>query len=121
MPSNRTEAKVVAGCVFCPHCGRLLDLSAVEGDVRCTICNFTQSFETLEGIEVVTRSRPNAFASANRAIVLAKSKMGAKRAEAATINEKCPKCGNPEMTFHTMQLRSADEGQTIFYSCRKCG
>lgn len=40
--------------------------------------------------------------------------------EGAKIKERCPKCGNHEMTFHTMQLRSADEGQTVFYSCPKC-
>ena len=36
------------------------------------------------------------------------------------IAEECPQCGRMEMTFKTAQLRSADEGQTIFYFC-KCG
>ena len=34
--------------------------------------------------------------------------------------EACPKCGKREMTFTTAQLRSADEGQTIFYTCQAC-
>jgi DNA-directed RNA polymerase I subunit RPA12 len=39
------------------------------------------------------------------------------------IDESCPKCGRQEMTFTTAQLRSADEGQTIFYKCnnKHCG
>jgi DNA-directed RNA polymerase I subunit RPA12 len=41
--------------------------------------------------------------------------------EGATIKERCPKCDAPEMVFHTAQLRSADEGQTIFYNCVRCG
>ena len=44
-----------------------------------------------------------------------------KRKQLATIDETCPNCGFEEMTFYTMQLRSVDEGQTVFYSCVPCG
>lgn len=36
------------------------------------------------------------------------------------VDETCPKCNNRGMEFYTMQLRSADEGQTVFYECPKC-
>ena len=39
----------------------------------------------------------------------------------ATVDEECPKCGNPIVEFYTMQMRSVDEGQTVFYECPKCG
>ncbi|KRH95114.1 RNA polymerase I transcription factor TFIIS, subunit A12.2/RPA12 [Pseudoloma neurophilia] len=38
----------------------------------------------------------------------------------AKIAETCPKCGSEEMYYKAVQLRSADEGQTIFYTC-DCG
>lgn len=38
----------------------------------------------------------------------------------ATIEEPCPKCGHNELLFYTMQLRSVDEGSTVFYECPKC-
>ncbi|KIW01923.1 uncharacterized protein PV09_06764 [Verruconis gallopava] len=36
-------------------------------------------------------------------------------------SEPCEKCGAYEVRFHTLQIRSADEGSTVFYTCHKCG
>ena len=41
-------------------------------------------------------------------------------AEGPIVERKCPKCGNEKMSYATLQLRSADEGQTVFYTCTKC-
>lgn len=36
------------------------------------------------------------------------------------VERKCPQCGNEQMSYATLQLRSADEGQTVFFTCTKC-
>ena len=37
------------------------------------------------------------------------------------VEKYCNKCGTLTMqTYFTAQLRSADEGQTVFYRCVKC-
>lgn len=43
-----------------------------------------------------------------------------KGAEHAEVTEQCPKCGHERASFYTMQMRSADEGETVFYTCLKC-
>lgn len=35
--------------------------------------------------------------------------------------ENCPDCDTPNMMFTVAQLRSADEGSTVFYHCLECG
>lgn len=37
------------------------------------------------------------------------------------VKERCTECGNKEMYFYSRQMRSADEGETVFYECPKCG
>mmetsp|Transcript_65835 Transcript_65835/g.77356 ORF Transcript_65835/g.77356 Transcript_65835/m.77356 type:complete len:86 (+) Transcript_65835:69-326(+) len=46
-----------------------------------------------------------------------KSHSGPKR---TTVEEPCIKCGCPEVGFYCLQLRSVDEGQTVFYECPDC-
>lgn len=40
--------------------------------------------------------------------------------EGPVVERKCPQCQNDKMSYATLQLRSADEGQTVFYTCTKC-
>ncbi|ORY38842.1 hypothetical protein BCR33DRAFT_758735 [Rhizoclosmatium globosum] len=90
--------------IFCPDCGSLLDPpESLETNVQCRLCACIIRSEDFDAVEVITQSNASAFP------------------ERPSIKEKCPKCDAPEMVFHTAQLRSADEGQTIFYSCVKCG
>ncbi|CAH8518323.1 unnamed protein product [Schistosoma intercalatum] len=37
-----------------------------------------------------------------------------------TIRKECAYCGNDRMTYVTLQTRSADEGQTVIYTCTQC-
>ncbi|XP_066369398.1 uncharacterized protein [Miscanthus floridulus] len=34
-------------------------------------------------------------------------------------NKSCPNCDHPEAEYYSLQMRSADEGETIFYTCKK--
>lgn len=97
--------------LFCPQCQNILDYPADDDYVICTVCGQKQEASVFEQHPFVTqsRARTDTHHQSQRA-----------SNDGALIKEKCPKCGNPEMTFHTMQLRSADEGQTVFYVCPKC-
>jgi DNA-directed RNA polymerase subunit M/transcription elongation factor TFIIS len=109
--------------LFCCACGSFLDLKQSKGaDVKCRKCAF------------VTKCAPGSVLMSSHAVVkfpahkawmdklerLAsanKMKVGNQRAE---VSEECPKCKFPKMFFWTQQLRSADEGQTVFYECGNC-
>ena len=37
------------------------------------------------------------------------------------IKQECLPCGAGEMAYEARQLRSVDEGQTLFFECLECG
>ncbi|CEP63163.1 DNA-directed RNA polymerase I core subunit RPA12 LALA0_S07e03818g [Lachancea lanzarotensis] len=116
---------VVGSLIFCTHCGNLLDNpSAVQDSrIQCAQCGATYDKSKFSDLRVVTRTADDAFPSklkSKRSVVKTSLKKD-ELEEGATIREKCPKCGNDEMHYHTLQLRSADEGATVFYTCTSCG
>lgn len=101
---------------FC-RCGTILDLTDT-GNIECTTCGFKANFTDFNIPEVITRSAPHAKPA--WLVDDDDDGGGAEGNEHVIIEEPCPKCGNPEQYFYTMQLRSVDEGSTVFYECPKC-
>lgn len=90
--------------LFCRACGQLVSLP------ECQCCGFVNPLQQMASTSVskLFTHKP----TKHHALL---------RQAGATIQEKCPMCDAAEMVFHTAQLRGADEGQTVFYSCYKCG
>ena len=106
--------------LFCQCCGGFLDLRQSGTDVKCSSCGFiTQctNGSLLMRAHAVVRFPAHKHWMEKLDRAKHKSKVGAQRAE---VTEECPKCKFPKMFFWTQQLRSADEGQTVFYECGNC-
>ncbi|EOD27107.1 hypothetical protein EMIHUDRAFT_63808 [Emiliania huxleyi CCMP1516] len=110
--------------MFCDCCGALLREPTQTGtSVECHLCGAGVDAAEFEALVVTTAGKDHVLgANLARGGVQADTSVPppAKRAR-AVVKEACPQCAHPELQYYTMQLRSADEGQTVFYECEKCG
>lgn len=60
------------------------------------------------------------FNSLENMDIAKKNKSKTDEADGPIAEKTCKKCGHNQMSYAAMQLRSADEGQTVFYTCLKC-
>jgi DNA-directed RNA polymerase I subunit RPA12 len=105
--------------VFCEFCFNLMNLPNRDGVSTCSVCQDAQEFAVVSLADaVVTESAYIRGVAETRKNATSMTK---EKAQRATVEEPCPKCENPLLTFYTMQMRSVDEGQTVFYECEKCG
>jgi len=93
---------------FCQKCGGIIAIK--DGKAACASCgaktNKKLKIKSSEKINI-----PNAIAVI-------------KEGQDNTypiIDIKCPKCKNKKSFFWTQQTRAADESETKFYKCVKCG
>lgn len=105
------------------RCGTILDATD-SGHIKCSACGFETHFSKIHIHEHVTRSAPTVkptwLQDDEEEVDVDEAEETAIREKYAVIEEPCPKCGHPEQYFYTMQLRSVDEGSTVFYECPNC-
>ncbi|XP_074543638.1 DNA-directed RNA polymerase I subunit RPA12 [Halichoeres trimaculatus] len=99
---------------FCPDCGNILPLPGAQDVVRCPRCSFAIPAIDFSGLEV--RSTV-VFNPVEQLSLQDDNDCVLKGAE---IDRRCPRCNKEGMIYHTRQMRSADEGQTVFYTCIHC-
>ncbi|KAJ5908894.1 DNA-directed RNA polymerase I subunit [Penicillium taxi] len=112
---------VIGSLIFCTDCGNLLRESTGDANatLHCGICG-TRNKDTVPQT-IVSESKPSAFPSALRAkLSSVQTLSAADRNTEAITQHTCNRCGRTEMFFSAVQLRSADEGSTIFLRC-VCG
>ncbi|XP_011494917.1 PREDICTED: DNA-directed RNA polymerase I subunit RPA12 [Ceratosolen solmsi marchali] len=112
--TNKASFITTAG--FCPDCGSILPLLNNQRGVTCYSCSRNwepEVFGYMSMIYTVTFNNKDTYTSA-------KQFGNIEELEGPIINRQCLHCNNNKMSYATLQLRSADEGQTVFYTCTKC-
>lgn len=110
--------------LFCHICGNLIDFCDVEDQKHtCKTCGRVKKFTEQGNFLLLISDLKNNFHVTEilyKKEIIQTQKGDEDLSSLPTIDEICPKCGHNEMAFTTQQLRSADEGQTVFYTCVKC-
>ena len=95
---------------FCKKCGNIM--LPKDGKWVCTVCHFEMEMEK-EGETFVLKER---IESKKKEIAVIENVN-----TLPTTKVECPQCGNLEAFWWLQQTRCADEPETRFYRCTKCG
>ncbi|XP_054284928.1 DNA-directed RNA polymerase I subunit RPA12-like [Macrosteles quadrilineatus] len=101
---------------FCPNCGTILPLIGAAGGVTCYLCKNSYGPDVFGRMESCYKLYFNRYDASKKTHV----DDDEEEADGPVVERRCPKCNNDKMSYATLQLRSADEGQTVFYTCTKC-
>jgi transcription factor S len=93
---------------FCPKCGCVLTKSGKT--TKCARCNY----RTKDKLKISTSEK----IEQGKRIGVVKDK---DTDVFPKVNAVCDKCGHREAYFWSAQTRSADEAETRFFKCTKCG
>jgi len=102
---------------FCPRCGTRLVVRHQKDQASrlCPKCGFTEAVKRepmlSETVEKERRREPITVIDVD----------ADKLKTLPTTEIDCPKCGNPEAYWWTVQTRGADESPTQFFRCSRCG
>ncbi|KAJ7959374.1 DNA-directed RNA polymerase subunit, partial [Quillaja saponaria] len=82
---------------------------------ECPLCNSKRSLKDIRGREISYTITAEDIRRELGIVIIEEQKV-----QLSKVNKKCEKCGHDEANYYTRQMRSADEGQTTFYTCTRC-
>ncbi|MBN3299898.1 DNA-directed RNA polymerase I subunit RPA12 [Amia ocellicauda] len=101
---------------FCPECGTVLPIPGMEDTVTCRRCSYNISVTEFADVTITSSVVFNSLEGSSTTM---EAEEGGEL-KGPVIDRKCSRCGQEGMVYHTRQMRSADEGQTVFYTCMHC-
>ncbi|XP_077120494.1 DNA-directed RNA polymerase I subunit RPA12 [Ranitomeya variabilis] len=101
---------------YCSDCGSVLPPPGAQDTVTCRSCGHSTLVTEFLG-KYVHRS---VIFNPLDAISLTNEAEEDGALKGPLIDRRCSRCGCEKMVYHTRQMRSADEGQTVFYTCVQC-
>ncbi|XP_053681771.1 DNA-directed RNA polymerase I subunit RPA12 [Sabethes cyaneus] len=102
---------------FCPECGSILPLLRMTGNVTCYSCHKSYNEAVFGSMNMEYTIRFNSYENKKSS---KQDTAADEDADGPIVSRRCPNCANGQMSYATLQLRSADEGQTVFFTCTKC-
>ncbi|XP_005099110.1 DNA-directed RNA polymerase I subunit RPA12 [Aplysia californica] len=111
---------------FCPRCGSVLPPPTIDSDlIPCARCPYRRDVNDDDSVieEFVLHYNTPKEKLKDSRLEETESLVGldtAEESQGPTVERQCPRCNHDIMTYTTRQTRSADEGQTVFYTCIKC-
>ncbi|KXJ95259.1 transcription factor S-II-domain-containing protein [Microdochium bolleyi] len=112
----------IGSLIFCKTCGNLLPVSKgnEKNVLECECCGTRN--QDMASKTVTTKSKPSDFPSLLRQQLSTTQTVERHKVQTEALsNVPCEKCGETNVRYSAVQLRSADEGSTIFYTCGDCG
>ncbi|KAI6229008.1 DNA-directed RNA polymerase subunit [Aphelenchoides fujianensis] len=101
---------------FCAHCGQILPI-ATRAPVTINCINCQVEWKVGECNKIINTRE----FSYEKTVQEADEGEGKGDEHGVQVDHACSKCSHNKATYSTQQTRSADEGQTVFYTCVKCG
>lgn len=99
---------------FCPKCGKVMMMKrkSSQAILVCPKCGYEKAVKD----EVIVTNIPKKRSKSEVILIEGEET----KLLPTTTDVVCPKCGNREAYWWTIQTRSADEPMTQFFRCTKC-
>lgn len=112
--------------IFCEKCGSLVSIPLIKNNIECTMC---ENKTNLKDLKLEYFKAEKNYPSKKKWVedFQNRNKMETEETKEEkileTIEQKCinSKCDSNLCYYTARQIRSADEGQTIYFNCVKCG